>query len=571
MAAICVPLRCIEDAYMENRIFALFPVMLILAVADNSLSAEWPMHRGNAQRTGFYDDAAGYPKNNPIWTIKLGGPIVSSPIVQGGHIYLGCRDSSLYCLDTASGKQIWKAKTEGWIDASPLVDKGMVIVGSRDGSVYVFDKWNGDLLKRFRAGIQLSSAAVLNDGTLVCGMGPPDSGLGAFGKNLGSDSRPGWQVMFPQLSYSSPAIRGNRILVGASNGMLYGISTKSRKIMWTLPTQGGVYLSTPAIDDSVAYFAPGNYDQNVYAVNVDNGKSLWKSRGSPPAGLKKTGEEMLNPNTVTHLLRLSPQDRINTARTLRAAGYNVPDILVSGFGKTSSASPDEFFPFGGMKTSSVAVGPDNVYVVQKELGHPAPRFNLIALNRFSGDEQWRYRELADAEQLGYCSSPVITRNMVFVGWGEGHLSGFDRKKGTLVWRDTLQGHILSSPAIADAKLYIATMQGNVYCYTLIVTPPADDFKEGTYSYPNPARKGVAHIQVYVLRDAQMDMTIFNITEHPVLRVTQSIKGDSEYHDGKFTYDWDLKNIANGVYFVRIVVRYNDGGTDKKVLKIAVLK
>ena len=556
---------------MRNRITPLFATMLLGPLAGHAFSAEWPMHRGNAQRTGYYHDPAGYPEKNPLWKIKLGGPIVSSPVVQDGRIYLGCRDGTLYCLDTASGKTLWHAQTGGWIDATPLVYKGTVIVGSRDGWIYIFDKWSGDLLKRFKAGLQLSSAAVLSDGTLVCGMGPPDSGLGAFGKTLASGSSANWRVGFGQLSYSTPAVHRNRILIGGSNGALYGISVSARKLMWDLSTDGGVYLSTPAIEDSMAYFAPGNYDRNVYAINPVDGKGVWTSSGTPPVAAKKSAGESLDPNTVIQLLKISPQERSLAMQTLRASGYDVPDILLAESGRATSGSPDDFLAFGDMKTSSVAVGPDNVFVVQKELGHPVPRFNIIALDKFSGKEQWRFRELADAEPLGYCSSPVVTRSMVFVGWGEGHLFGFDRKKGKLVRQDTLQGHIISSPAIADARLYVATMQGAVYSYALTVTPPADNFKDGTYCYPNPARKGVSHIQVYVPRDAVMDMTIFNVAERPVLQIQKAIKGDSNDNDGKSTYDWDLKSVANGVYFARIVVRYSDGGTDKKVLKIAVLK
>jgi outer membrane protein assembly factor BamB len=553
---------------MENCTTTLLTYLLVMVMTGIPFSAEWPMHRGNSKRTGFYDDAAGFPKSSPLWTARLGGAIVSSPAVQSGFVYVGCRDSALYCLDTASGKTVWKNRTAGWVDASPLVDNGTVIVGSRDGSVYVFDSRTGDLLKRFTTGgIQLSSAALLSDGTIVCGMGPPDTGIVAFNRSLGSGPSPAWRVPFATLTYSTPAFCNNRILIGASNGMLYGISASGKKIMWGLPTDGGVYLSSPAIDGALAYFAPGNYDRNVYAVNPHDGRFHWKSQGSPPAsGInKKTGTE-LDPNTAVHILRLSPGDRINAAGTLAASGIDVPDILITGTAQKASSTPDEFFPFGDMKTSSVAVDPENVYVVQKELGFPTPRFNLVTLDKYSGKERWRYRELRDAEPLGYCSSPVVTRTAVFAGWGEGHLYAFDPKTGARLWQDTLQGHIISSPAIADARLYVATMDGYLYCYELTQTPPADNFAEGTFCYPNPARKGVSHIQVYVPRDAALDMTVYNIAERPVLRETKRLSADEKY-----TYDWIMRNVANGIYFARIVVKYNDGGTEKKVLKIAVLK
>jgi hypothetical protein len=72
--------------------------------------------------------------------------------------------------------------------------------------------------------------------------------------------------------------------------------------------------------------------------------------------------------------------------------------------------------------------------------------------------------------------------------------------------------------------------------------------------------------VYVAKDAALDMTVYNIAERPILRETKRLSADEKY-----TFDWNLGNVANGIYFARIVVKYNDGGTEKKVLKIAVLK
>jgi len=37
------------------------------------------------------------------WVAKTGGPVLSSPAVANGVVYVGTRDGYLYALDTATG------------------------------------------------------------------------------------------------------------------------------------------------------------------------------------------------------------------------------------------------------------------------------------------------------------------------------------------------------------------------------------------------------------------------------------------------------------------------------------
>jgi outer membrane protein assembly factor BamB len=138
--------------------------------------------------------------------------------------------------------------------------------------------------------------------------------------------------------------------------------------------------------------------------------------------------------------------------------------------------------------------------------------------------------------------------------------------GEKLWEDSLHGHILSSPAIAMGKLFVATIDGYVYAYALSNTPPGLDFDKSTYCYQNPARNGVSHIQVYVAAKAELDIVVYNSAEKPVFRVSAALTVDEKY-----AYDWDLRNVANGVYFAIVKVKYEDGKKDQKILKIAVLR
>ncbi len=537
---------------------------LFIIMGTTALFADWSQFRGNAQRTGYYPEPVGYPHGNAAWKISLTEQmIISSPSVQDNTVYIGTRDSCIYAIEGTSGNMVWKKKTGGWVDSSPLLWENMLIVGSSDNTIYVLEKENGKILSTLAAGFQFSSPGIIN-GMIISGLGPPFKKFSAYGSHNPNWDKipPAWSINFSQMSYSSPAVFQNTIVIGASDGRFYGIHALEKDTVWSIQTEGGIDLSTPAIDDTTAYFAPGNYDKHVYAVDCTDGMFFWKSAGKTS---KTRAANTITPNQFFELLRMSPAYRNTMIARLRARGITVPAVFDKNRSGGSSLSLPQFYPYGGMKTSSVAVDKRNVYVIQKELGYPKPRFTLLALDKYTGVEQWRFSELRNSIPLGYCSSPLVTSSVVFFGWGEGKLYACDTKTGVKLWEDSLSGDIISSPAIANGMLYAATITGDVYAYRLAETAPGLSFRKSTYCYPNPARNGVSNIQVYSEKSAAITMVVYNIAEKPVFRVTQSIAANE-----KFTHVWNLKNVANGVYFAMITIRYADGTKDKKILKIAVL-
>ncbi len=537
--------------------------LLLVATTMQLYAADWPTFRGNFKRTGYYAESVGYPSKNHVWVKNLGPAIISSPSIVDQTLYVGSQDSCIHALDARTGKGRWTRKTGGWVDASPLLNQESLIVGARSDTIYVLSKQNGDILATLKAGKQVSSPGMLADGTIITGLGPPYRQFAAYEPSnpKWEMSLPTWSVPFKQLSYSSPAISDNIIVIGAGDGKLYCIDATQKAIRWSVQTQGGVNISTPAIDNSKVFFAPGNYDKSVYAIDLLSGEILWTS--SKPVKKRKRSKA-LHPFQFVQLLRLSPMHREQKIAQLQAQGISIPKALVRTK-KRSNSSNNDFFPYGGMKTSSVTVDDYRVYVVQKDLGYPKPRFSCIALDKNDGRELWRFSELRNCIPLGYCSSPVVTKNTLITGWGEGKLYAFSPESGEKLWEDSLDGDIISSPTIADTRLYVATMKGNLYCYNLSETAPGESFKKSTYCYPNPARAGLSNIQVYVEKKATLSLVIYNTAEKPVYRTSKTIAAKE-----KFVYSWNLKNVANGVYFAIVRVKYSDGGEDKKILKIAVL-
>lgn len=503
-----------------------------------------------------------FPHSGSIWELRLGGRIVSSPTVADGILYIGSRDSSLYAIDVATGTLRWKRKTLGWIDSSPLVRDGLVVVGSRDGNIWIFDARNGDLTSKMCGGLQLSSPLALGNGTILSGMGPPANGLGGF---AWGNPEPHWKATFPAFTYSSPATDGSLALIGANNGTLYAIDLASRQTAWTIETPGQVYLSTPAVDQGIAYFAPGNYGALVYAIGLSKGNLVWKSFGRPQHNLSKRlrlerGD--IHPKNFLELLRLRPDHRLQVLERMKQNKIRLPKVFASKGQKDSLA----FFPYGDRKTSSVAVGSKNLFVIHKELGYPKPRFGISALNKGNGTGEWFFAEMRDAPRLGYCSSPVVANNKVFFGWGEGKVYALNTSTGKKEWEDSLGGHVVSSPAISDGKIYFATYNGTVYAYDLLATEDPTGFKEGTYAYPNPA-KTVSRLQYFMEKSGSVEARIYDAGE----RLVKVFRESGIAAGSKNAFSWDVRSAANALYYAIVEVRYEDGSTQQKIVKIAVLK
>jgi len=575
-------------------------ILLLLLWVHSQVYSGWASFGGNASRTGYTAEKVGLPDSHPKWVQKLGGQIISSPSVFKGAVYIGSRDSSFYAIDTESGKILWKYKTGQWVDSSPFISRGKVTVGSRDKYIYVFDSETGQVLNKIGAGLQLSSPLVTDKGIIISGIGPPTSRISVYNPNeIGNE----WAKYFLQPTYSSPAIQGDRAIVGSNDGVIYAVDYKLNKSLWKFRTRGGIYLSSPAIENGVVYIAPGDTDPEIYALYVATGNPRWIAQGRKVALAKRTATaRKLNTMLLLKLRKMLPEQRSTIFAKLNGRQNNsfnksrrknfskLQSIKNKGlkqtkglFKKTSSTAVNRksinsqgniIYLGSGIKTSSVAVGKENVFVIQREMGYindldlsPISTYTLLAIDKKSGLTNWSFSENVNGPQLGYNSSPAIANDKIFFGWGEGKIYALDTKTGDVLWQDQLDGHIISSPAIANRSMFVATTTGSLYNFSLTQTAVGETFKKDTYAYPNPATGAVSNIQVYVEKEGTASIVLYNVAQRPVFKVSQKMAGGNP----PWTHLWKLNNVANGVYFAKVIVRYKDGGKDTKIIKVAILR
>src|SRR3954470_23530423 len=105
-------------------------ILFLLLLTVSTTMAQATFH-GDTARTGVYSTAGPQQLKGTKWTFKTDGPIIGSPAIADGVVYIGSTDGNLYAVEQESGKQKWKFKTlaSRQVTSSPTVANGLVYFG----------------------------------------------------------------------------------------------------------------------------------------------------------------------------------------------------------------------------------------------------------------------------------------------------------------------------------------------------------------------------------------------------------------------------------------------------------
>jgi len=176
-------------------------------------------------------------------------------------VYTGCRDSNLYALDAATGKEKWRFSTgASWVISSPAVAQGKVYFATSDSSMYhVVDAASGKpLLQQQGKAYVFSSPAIAGDVVL----------LGVLNGTLEARDIKSGELLWDFQTETSKQNKG-WVLTSERrfNGpMLYRSNWREGPLVATgrQDSVGSIY-SSPLVVNGVVYF--GSTDGNLYAID----------------------------------------------------------------------------------------------------------------------------------------------------------------------------------------------------------------------------------------------------------------------------------------------------------------
>lgn len=185
---------------------------------------------------------------------------VGNPAVADGLVFVAASDSTIYCLDSDSGRQMWKFHTEMqfqhrvWQEHLelipyarwPVVSEGRVYFGGLDGCLYTLDTLTGRLIWKSRFDDAIYAPPAAWQGILfVCAASTP---WHRFPNKLyAMDSRTGgalWDFELSGRVYASPVVWEGSVYVTA-RGLLYAFDATTGQEQW-VASLDGVVFSSPA-------------------------------------------------------------------------------------------------------------------------------------------------------------------------------------------------------------------------------------------------------------------------------------------------------------------------------------
>ena len=464
-----------------SRLFCVLTGIVTLSLVGEVNSADWPMWRNDALRSGSSPAALpvelhlqwrrDLPAPMPAWPneARLHFDASYEPVVVGSRMFVGSMiDGSVTALDCVTGNELWRFYTNGPVRLAPVAFDDRVCFGSDDGWLYCLDAVSGTLV---------------------------------------------WKVSGAPKDRDSYRHLGNARLVS----------------FW--PVRGG-----PVVADGVVYFGAGIWPTLgvfMHAVDADSGRLIWtndnshaienvrvdhnylqESGLSPQGHLLVRGEMLIVPNGRSMPARL---DRQTGKLHYFVQGYRNGDsrVVVSGdialVGRTGVVSlqdgreiasrwaaagkdapagwsgpkadlfegplfPYKFVPgcdYRSVIDEGLAYGVDDGVVYAYDLSKATTTLQDQQFNgqdikpaRWDMPELWKLKTPFSGKKQS-TQSLVKAGNRLYAHAGTNlfaiELDSDTNKPGTLAWTKELPAEPTSMLAAHD-RLFVATRDGSIHCF-----------------------------------------------------------------------------------------------------------
>ena len=248
----------------------------MLVLGNPAVAKDWPTYRGDAQRSGYTEEALpdelvfhwifmADDAPQPAWSdrdTRMSFDRVMHPVVADGRVFFGSSvDCKLYALDASTGSELWHFFCDGPIRFAPTVDGDRVFVVSDDGYLYCLAASDGALRWKLRGG-------------------PTDSRVLGNGRLISRWPARGGPVVAEGIVYFAAGI-------WPSEGIfIYAVDGETGKVIWCNDRTGNMWTAQP---HPGANAASGVSAQGYLAVSGD--KLLVPTGRAVPAVFdRKTGE-----------------------------------------------------------------------------------------------------------------------------------------------------------------------------------------------------------------------------------------------------------------------------------------
>lgn len=480
---------------------------------------EWHLFHNDNQNTGATTDPGPF-KGKLAWKFPTGRPWYSKPSVEDGRVYTVSNGMTtiLYCLDENTGKVIWEATQRGnghqygtaRMNSSVILQNKRCIIrevgsGGNEGKqkhlVYV-DKSTGKTLKEEYAGhvdYRVGYAPLEgNDKYVVYPHGTQtihwakDRTITSFDSVVCRDAITD-KLLWKQYVgpfWTEPKLDNNYVFVGTSAGEVICLNAEKPKgdILWKFNAGSAVNSKICVYKNSVI---AGSQNGNIYAIDRNSGKELWKFQIEDPEN--KSFQQFSSAEIYEDKIFIGSADNflycLNLASGKLLWRKNLGDWIRakplvynnSVFAATLDGQLFKFTlygklvwtkqPTGHQIFADLVNGNGNIFLNSSDLF-------LHCINADNGIEKWRHslmeavysqndRIWADIDGGGgdFQSTPIVAEGMVIAGSPDRFIHALDHQTGKEIWRFECRGQIPAAPIYYDGKIYFGQQGGtsDYYC------------------------------------------------------------------------------------------------------------
>jgi outer membrane protein assembly factor BamB len=225
-----------------------------------------------------------------LWHRQIGHLAAASPAWSGGRVYAvanaggkagiaSAGAGSVWCLDAKTGRVFWRKRLASASESSPLVQGGRVYLGSQDGTVYALKAATGAIRWRWRAAGPVKAAIAASQGRLFVGAysGDLTALRAANGSVIWHAATSGRSFSRAGNFYATPTVAFGRVYAGNTDGFVYSFAASSGKLAWRESTGGYVYSAPVAAASSSLppTVFTGSYSGRFYAFDARSGHVRW--------------------------------------------------------------------------------------------------------------------------------------------------------------------------------------------------------------------------------------------------------------------------------------------------------
>ncbi len=362
------------------------PTVFTLLLLAAEPAADWPMFRGNPDRTGVAQTPENMARSPHLsWTFESGeGPLESSAAIVGGTAYLGTGSGDVIALDLDTGKLRGKRvlSSKAGFRSSPTVAGGRIYLGDESGVFHVFSSLLKEELWSFEAEGEIVSSATLSGERVL--FGSYDGRLYCLQQDSGKLL---WKFEIEQPVHATPTLADGAVLIAGCDGFLRAVDVASGKEI-SSTDMGGYTGATPAVVSGRVYV--GTFNNQVLCVDWKKGEVVWRYEHP-----KRQFPFYASPAVLGDLVIVAGRDKI-----------------VHGLHRKSGKSLWTFTARGRMDSSPVICG-DTIFVGSQD-------GTLYGLEFKTGQQRWSF-----TAGSAILASPAISNGRLVIGADDGRIYCFD--------------------------------------------------------------------------------------------------------------------------------------------------